>query len=243
MSTTFAAIRTEQVALIRAITPSSLASVSFVAALDERNFRDWADANPTACFRRFSIRDRLELEPPDVSNADVEWTGCREEILVAYPLDYRYGEGNQRDLESVLREDLYLLDDQLGPYGYDNYSAAVATDLEVAAETMDNVVILVLSYRLRYYRDVNAQSYTAMQTSAEQSFQYTAATATDSYTVTIPKAMVDTSYVVEPNISAIGSGGATCDIVGVAATTTTLTLTCGASLAIGTVIDIIVRDR
>lgn len=245
MTTTFASIRDEQVALIRGLTPQSLAADRFEYYPGTMPFRDWADLNPTACFRRFAIGDLMEFDPPEVSNADVEWIGCREEITVAYPRDFRAGLANDRDTIALLREDLWSINDEVGPYGHDNYSAAVATDPEAEVEVLDNVLILTLRYRVRYYRDVNSQSYTAMQTSSEQSFQYTTTSATDSYTVTIPKAMTDTTYVVSATISTLGTGGSMAYLAASNSgrTTTQFTLVCSGNLATGTVIDIIVRDR
>ena len=84
----------------------------------------------------------------------------------------------------------------------------------------------------------------AMQNSNEQSFQYTTLAVADTYVITIPASMKDTTYVVSVVISTLPSGGLPQIIVSnTGRTADAFTLDLSGNVPIGTVFDLIVRDR
>ena len=246
MTTTLAAIRDEQIALIQALTPTSLAATKLRVSLGELNFREWAAAHPEASLRRFAIQDIWDYDIPEVHGGDMVFDPARVEVIVAYPKSPAlYGSDNARDMRDIIREDASLIDYTIGAWGTGNYSDASAVRESLELEDAGAVVLAVSTFRVFYYRATTGAGFVATQNSSEQSFQYTTASSADSYAVTIPKAMRDTSYVVEATISTLGSGGAFAQLMASNSgrTTTAFTLACSGALATGTVIDIIVRDR
>jgi hypothetical protein len=153
-TTTYEAIRDEQLALIQALTPDSFAGEPFLEALDEIDFRVWADEHPD-CMRRFTIGPLEEEIPPVVSNQDVEESDGEQTVLVAYPNDHRYGSDNSRDRADVMRQDEVKIRKEIGPIGRGNYSVDVATPwLRTEYEEMDAVVIMAISFRVLYRRSI-----------------------------------------------------------------------------------------
>lgn len=156
MATSFEAIRDRQIAIIQALTPSMLAGNKFRVALDEIDFRDWADAKPLAAFRRFTIADLFEYEDPEVSGGDVEFVRTREEIAIAYPRDYRYGTDNSRDASDCMRSDMRQINTAVGIWGTNNYVAGstAITELSTDIERTEAVTLLVMSYAVYFYRSI-----------------------------------------------------------------------------------------
>lgn len=154
-TTSYESIRASQITAIRAITPTCLADVSYLPHLEETEFRDWAQENATAALRRFSVLDLFDYDDIETSNTDVEWTIGRNEVVVAYPRDYRYGAENRRDLNDVIREDERQLEGAIGARGYSNYTDAAAIREGFTVEETDSVVFLVLTYRFHFWRDVS----------------------------------------------------------------------------------------
>ena len=141
-------------------------------------------------------------------------------------------------------QDREQIDYAIGVWGTANMSDSSASLVDIDYEQLESVVILVMTLQVNYYRSTTGEVYVATQNSSEQSFQYTTASATTSYTITIPKAMADTTYVVTCNISTLPSGSAVHLMpLNTGRTTTTFTLSCSGALPIGAVIDFIVRDR
>lgn len=154
-TTTFEAIRNSQFQTIEGIAPSSFASVKFLRHREEFDFRDWCIENTQACFRRVSIVDMFDYEPVQVSNTDVEFVEGRQEIVIAYPKDYRYGVDAMRDMKDVVRQDLYDIDNSLGHRGTGNYTDAHAVkESEDIEDDADSVIFLTLGYVFRFYRSV-----------------------------------------------------------------------------------------
>jgi hypothetical protein len=246
VTTTLGAIRDEQQALIEALTPKQHSERKFEISLDEIDFRDWAVAHPRACWRRFAIQDLWDYDVPEVTGGDMQFEPARVEVVIAYPRSPAlYGLDNARDMRDMMRQDADQIAYAIGMWGTGNMSDSSAVRESLEYETGDEVVLSVATYRVYFYRATTGDTYVASQNSSEQSFQYTTTSSTDSYTVTIPKAMVDTSYVVEATISTLGSGGsyALLKAANSGRTTTQFTLDCSGALATGTIIDIIVRDR
>lgn len=154
-TTTYSAIRDDQIAAIVAITPTSHSDVKFLVSLDEGDFREWAEKFPNACFRRFTVRYLSEDEPPN-SNLDVEFRTVYAEIIVAYPTDRRYGSENARDLSDVMRQDGISLNNAAGLRGYGNLGPdATVTNAKPEHETGSGVSFLVMPYTVRYWEAVS----------------------------------------------------------------------------------------
>lgn len=121
-TTTYAAIRDEQARLIETITPTSASQVKFQREEGRMDFRQWAQANPNACFRRFSIMGSNRFEGPLVSNTDIETQRTDTIITIAYPKQYaKYGAENIRDLQDMVEEDIVSIDDTIGHRGQNNF--------------------------------------------------------------------------------------------------------------------------
>ena len=152
MTTTLTAIIDEQIALIQALTPASLASVQFRVALDEMDLEDWADAEPQAAFRRFTIEDVTSYDVPEVSAADVTFEPCDVELVIAYPNDYRYGTANRRARAAVMREDRSQIDYAIGMWGVRNMSDSSAVLTETEFDELDTCTLMRLNFRIFFYR-------------------------------------------------------------------------------------------
>jgi len=136
------------------LTPSLVSQVKFLRHNAEQDFRDWCLENAQACFRRFSVVDLFAYEAPSISNTDVEFVEGREEVLIAYPEDYRYGMDNFRDLRDLIRSDQYLIDNSLGHRGTGNYTDSHAVLENVSFEDEEAVSFLSLIFIFRFYRSV-----------------------------------------------------------------------------------------
>jgi hypothetical protein len=156
MATTGAAIRDAMIALVEAITPSTHAGDKFVAHREVQPFRDWADANPGGCLRRFSIRSTGALTPPEATNTDIEWVSTDFACVVAYPVNGRQGEDWLLDLDDVIEADLRAIEHRIGTNGYANYAqqtaGATVTTTGTAREEGGAVVYGVLELHAGFYR-------------------------------------------------------------------------------------------
>ena len=151
-TTTFAAVRAEQVALIEALTPTSLSGDKFSLDQGEQDFREWVDESKRASFRRFAIVDLHEYDPVDISDLSTEFLHGRQEIVIAYPDDYRYGPDGNRSRGDVMREDLHQIQTSVGPRGYLNLTNSTITEPEDEIEELDGVMLLVIKQRVHFYR-------------------------------------------------------------------------------------------
>jgi hypothetical protein len=153
-TTTFEAVRSTQLSLVEGLTPTLLNTVKFVRHRSEQDFRLWCTENTQACFRRFAIVDLWEYEPPQVTNNDVEFVEGRQDVLIAYPEDFRFGGDNLRDLRDLMRADQYLIDNSLGHRGTGNYTDAHAVLESAEHDDAEGVSFLSLTYVFRFYRSV-----------------------------------------------------------------------------------------
>ncbi len=156
--TTYAAVRGLQIAAITAIAPTSHSAETFKVALDEGNFRAWAESQPQACFRRFTVR-YLSEDEPEVSNLDAEYRTVDAEIVVAYPgkLPARWGSENLRDMSDIMREDAISLNNAAGHRGYSNITVAatiISSRPVYEGEDGDAVRFLVLPYTAKFWESV-----------------------------------------------------------------------------------------
>jgi hypothetical protein len=129
MATTVAAIRSTMVTTVQALTPTSLANRPFRAHREDVEFRDWAEANPAAAFRVFSIRDTFEHEGPFVSTTVLEELRTVLACEIAYPRvgDYVNDSGARRplvDRDDILREDIKRVRNAIGLNGYQTLDPA-----------------------------------------------------------------------------------------------------------------------
>jgi lysophospholipase L1-like esterase len=125
MSTTAEKIRDRLIAVIEALTPTSLSRDKFRAYRNEgdADFQSWAAQFPASGFRRFQIRDTGEDEHPEVSNEDCEERKVTFSITVAYPQTSRTGKGAALDRDDVIQQDRRSIDRAIGMIGRANLSA------------------------------------------------------------------------------------------------------------------------
>jgi hypothetical protein len=151
-TTTYSAVRASQFSAIEGIAPTSLASVLFIRHRAEQDFRVWAVENPQACFRRFDILDLFEYTAPIVTNNDQNFVEGREEITIAYPEDFRFGDENLRDMGDVILSDQFLIDKNIGLGGGGIYTDAHAVLESFDTEDADGVTFLNMTFVFRFYR-------------------------------------------------------------------------------------------
>jgi hypothetical protein len=132
-TTTYAAIRDEQIRLLEALTPSSMSDKPFRRASKRDRLRKWAAKTPsTAALRRFEISRGPASDAPIVSTGasqTIEMVG----ITVAYPvLPSLYGSDELDDLDEVMRADAAQIRDAL--FSIDSYIAGHSiTRVEIEA--------------------------------------------------------------------------------------------------------------
>ena len=254
MTTTYDAIRERQAILLRTATSQSFVESPFKdfdENVKDSDLRTWADVNADSCFRQFQISELEDEDPPAVNNGDVRWCQGEQEITVAYDLTYSYGPANRRDLTNTIRQDKELIRGSLADRGRGNYGMQVAIwDLgETETEEQETTAILAIRFALGFYVDMPQPSWPAMQNSQEQSFQYTV-TAADviaggmTFAVTWTRAMVDTTYICQAQVSEVPALGATATLVpdDSTKTRTSITINAAGALVAGTIIDVYLRD-
>jgi hypothetical protein len=121
---TAAAIRNRVIALLEAITPTSLAGTPFRGYRNEgdADFEAWAGKNPSAAFRRVQVRQVGEEDPPLVSHVTEERVRLKLEARIAYPQTHRYGDKNGLSRDDVIAEDWLKINRAVGIYGRGNFS-------------------------------------------------------------------------------------------------------------------------
>jgi hypothetical protein len=158
MSTTTAAlIRDRMLSLVDALTPMTDAT-RFRHFREEGDFRAWAQSQPTACLRRFSILDVGQYRPALVSNTDVELRRALFETVIAYPMSGRFGR-NQLGVEDVIEQDMHQVEHTIGMRGYGNFTAASGAEAawvegETAREVAGRVRLLVIVQTFEFYRSM-----------------------------------------------------------------------------------------
>lgn len=152
-------IRNRVAALIEALTPTSDSGTRFRQSRDEAaaDFPTWAESAPTACLRRFQVRNPGSRGIPEVSNHDNSRHELELTIRVAYPNTHRFGGGRDRD--DVIDEDERRINYAIGIYGRANFSSTNdCTPLGCVREEDDRrekVTFLVLTFRCSYVLDVD----------------------------------------------------------------------------------------
>ena len=159
ITTFFDEIRDMQSHKLEQATPTSMSAVKFERALPEVDFRDWADANPQACLRRFAIADLFEYDEVFAQNGDIEPVTMRAELVIAYPNDRRYGGEGRNDMFDLIRQDMLTVTKRCGFLASGTTwprFAASEDSWSVESEASDVVTFLVVQYELRFWEDVSS---------------------------------------------------------------------------------------
>lgn len=158
LTTTIEAIRDGQIALIRALAPTSHAKHGFEVAEDMVDFRKWARKQTQAAFRKFTVEERTDYPPPEVSNTQVEFLTSELLVSVAYPKKFsRFGPDNMRDLSDVADSDFHQIDSAIGHRAAANYvsgqcSAVRSSKILEEGAPEDPVSLLQIRYTVTFYR-------------------------------------------------------------------------------------------
>lgn len=121
--TTTASIRDRILDVIDALTPAVMTSPRFLRYRHEGagDFVAWAEQQPAACLRRFSVRSFAAPSVPLVSNTDVEVVRVVFEVTIAYPQTHRYGAQNALDRDDVAEADRKQIENAIGLNGGANF--------------------------------------------------------------------------------------------------------------------------
>lgn len=97
----------------------------FIEFLNEgaADFVAWCEANPTACLRRYQVRDTGKLQRPQVTNGDAEERLVTYEIKIAYPQTERFGAAGALDRDDAIRDDQLQLEAAIGMAAGGNFIA------------------------------------------------------------------------------------------------------------------------
>ena len=157
MATTPGAIRDRMSVLVTAITPTVHAGQKFLAHRHQEPLRDWAEANPTGCLRRFSVRSVGDTTQALVTSTQLERVEESIVVEVAYPLDWRHGGTQTLALDDAIQTDAVRIEAAIGVSSSDSALKLLATIFrpgEVERETAGPVVILTIRYRVEYARSL-----------------------------------------------------------------------------------------
>lgn len=151
-NTTAAAIRSQMVTAIEAVVPVAMSGDRFLHAQHEVDFDRWAEENPSASFRRFSVRFEA-ADQPLVSNTDRELRRVTFAVLVAYPHDYRYGSDNLRSMDDVMEQDQHSIEGAVGLRGFLNFAdSAVVEPSSTSILRGDSNDFLYMSITAEFWR-------------------------------------------------------------------------------------------
>jgi hypothetical protein len=150
-TTTESALRTLTASLVAAVVPTRMTDKRFIESTYDQEFTDWCEANPDACLRRYSVRDTLQYQPPQVTNTDVELRVVTLEVMVGYPNTFRYNTAKGRAQDDVISSDMHKLEQAIGLNGYGNYSTVAALRVEgFVSETVDGNGVTFIRFLLPY---------------------------------------------------------------------------------------------
>lgn len=159
-ATTAENIRDRIIAIIEALTPTSLAGDEFRKYRNEgaAGFTAWAAEQKAAAWRRFQVRDTGVDSPPDVSNTDIEMRYVTFEIRVAYPQTHRAGRDAALDRDDVMREDQRAIEYAIGMAGRSNFTSpnpdATWVEGSTEREIGDGVDFLVITQRMMFMAQI-----------------------------------------------------------------------------------------
>lgn len=155
--TTAGAIRDVIIARIESKTPPTNGQYPYVPHRHDRmSLRRWASANPSACYRHFSVEYRGDTEPVEVTDAVIEQVRGTFEIVIAYPNNNRFG--NRLGLHDEMDSDLRHIDRYAGTTGFSETPTSNATIISQAHAREDGddepVWFAVLTLSAAYKRAV-----------------------------------------------------------------------------------------
>lgn len=158
---TIETIRDRIIALITALTPTSLTGDKFHVSRDESmaDFRAMCESSPPGYLRRFQVDDDGTADNPESTNVDAALQIVTFVVQVAYPNTHRYGAAAGRDRKDVIDEDWRKLNYACGIYGRANFSGTNdCTPLGAVKEVdkSEKVTYLVATMRMQYVLDVDA---------------------------------------------------------------------------------------
>lgn len=158
MSTTAAAIRSTMVDTIKALVPAGISSPRFAPYAEDTlriGFREWAEKNSAAAFRRFSLRLLPGIEPLGPHDWNVRREVARLELVVAYPVDYRYGGSGAVSLDQLMTSDMSQIVDAIGTRGYATITPAADAVVTDEGHTFEDILACrfgVATLTAEYYR-------------------------------------------------------------------------------------------
>lgn len=157
MATTPGAIRDRMSVLVTGITPTVHAGQKFLAHRHQEPLRDWAEANPTSCLRRFTVRSEGDTSQAAVTDHVVERVEETILVEVAYPTDWRHGGTQLLGLDDVINADAVRIEAAIGVASSDSALKLLATIFrpgDVAREPTGPVTYLTIRYRVEYARSL-----------------------------------------------------------------------------------------
>lgn len=163
-TTTWAAIRTQMVATIKALTPTSLASDPFrLSETEQPDFRAHADANDSAVLREYDIEDTShEVLGAEDSAVQLRRTECQ--VVVAYPEQWgayatmdAANRWNDASMRALVEQDANQIMKAIGRRGAASYTSGQHAALEStwSIESGDGVSYLVIPLECIYYYDAS----------------------------------------------------------------------------------------
>lgn len=150
-------IREDRRNIVESLNPAQLNKVKFREYNRDGDFREWAEANPAACFRRFQIRDLATYEIPLISDMVAEEVQTQFEVIVAYPADGRFGSDIVNGLEDAIRSDQVRIESRIGAMSNANYPSGLNLFqlASVEIEREGAVYFLSCTFDVDFYRAVD----------------------------------------------------------------------------------------
>ena len=146
-----ALIKQSMTTAVLAITPLLNSDERFREFDASQDYLAWCEQNPAAALRRVLIRDTGTLEPPAITNTDVEWVATEFEVAVCYPRES--GTSNERD--ELIASDMRQIRATIGVAGYathEDAADATVTELGVSREETEACVFGVLRLRVEFFQ-------------------------------------------------------------------------------------------
>lgn len=153
--TTFADISANIICLIEELNPSSESDQKFQVALDEYSLEGWADENPQACFRRFTIENNFDAISLGLISGDFVDEEQTFLLRICYPNHMGlYGSGNRRDRDRLIEEDLVDIDNIIGIAGSHNWVSGTlrSEKADSTLEPLESIRIINMTYSIAYRR-------------------------------------------------------------------------------------------
>ena len=145
------------IVLVQALTPTTLSSDRFLAHREGGDLRTWAEAHPTACLRRFSIRNLGDCAPAVVSDTRVEETSDTFEVVIAYAPNGRHGPNFLTEVDKAIESDQTQVHKTIGPPGYASLTATATVMHQdgFSREDGNGVTFSVIRYAVAWYRSLS----------------------------------------------------------------------------------------